>query len=345
MRVVCLAGGVGGAKLAVGLQQILAPGELTVVVNTGDDLERHSLTICPDYDTVLYTLAGIADPVQGWGVAGETWQVMGQLGRLGDDIWFRLGDRDLATHLFRTERLRQGARLTEVAIELARSLSVPSLILPMADEPIRTRVRTAGGWLDFQDYFVRLRQEPEVLEVRFDGAEVAAVTPEVRAAFRTAEAIVLAPSNPIVSIGPVLAVPGLLAEITAARARGVPAVGVSGIVGGKALRGPADRMMASLREEPSALGVARRYVAAGLIDVFVIDRMDEALADPIRALGIEVHVTDTIMTDEGTRALLAREMLASAAWTGAEHAEARHTRTADTDGRGAGRSPSGGADS
>jgi LPPG:FO 2-phospho-L-lactate transferase len=324
MRVVCLAGGVGGAKLAVGLQETLAPGELTVVVNTGDDLERHSLTVCPDYDTVLYTLAGIADPVQGWGVVGETWQVMGQLARLGDDVWFRLGDRDLATHLFRTERLRAGARLTEVALELSRSLGVASQILPMADEPVRTRVRTADGWLDFQDYFVRLRQEPEVLEVRFVGAERASVTPEVRDAFRSTEAIVLGPSNPIVSIGPIVAVPGLLAEIAAARSRGVPAVGVSGIVGGKALRGPADRMMASLGDEPSALGVARRYVAAGLLDIFVIDRQDEALADAIRALGIEVEVTDTIMTDAGSRAVLAREMLAAAA--GPERADAPHAR-------------------
>jgi LPPG:FO 2-phospho-L-lactate transferase len=345
MRVVCLAGGVGGAKLAVGLQQILAPGELTVVVNTGDDLERHALTICPDFDTILYTLAGIADPVQGWGIAGETWQVMGQLGRLGDETWFRLGDRDLATHIFRTERLRGGTRPTEVALELSRALGVPSRILPMADEPVRTRVRTADGWLDFQDYFVRLHQEPEVLEVQFDGADRAAVTDEVREAIRSTEAIVIGPSNPIVSIGPILAVPGLLAEIAAARARGVPAVGVSGIVGGKALRGPADRMMASLGDEPSALGVARRYAAAGLLDVFVIDRLDEDLADPIRALGVEVEVTDTVMTDAGSRALLAREMLAAAAWAGAEHAEARHVHASGAHTPQTGRSSTGDADS
>lgn len=322
MRVVCLAGGVGGAKLADGLQQILAPGELTIVVNTGDDLERHALMVCPDFDTVLYTLAAIADPVQGWGIAGETWQVMGQLGRLGDDTWFRLGDRDLATHLYRTERLRRGARPTEVALELARSLGVPTRILPMADEPVRTRVRTAGGWLDFQDYFVRLRQEPEVFEVRFEGANQAALTSEVREAFRSAEAIVIGPSNPIVSIDPILAVPGLLTEFAAARGRGVPAVGVSGIIGGRALRGPADRMLASLGYEPSALGVARRYVAAGLLDAFIVDRQDEALAEAVRALGVEVTVADTIMTDAGSRALLAREMLAAAAWAGARRGRA-----------------------
>jgi LPPG:FO 2-phospho-L-lactate transferase len=326
MRVVCLAGGVGGARLADGLQQELAPGELTVVVNTGDDLERHSLTVCPDHDTVLYTLAGTADPDQGWGIAGETWQVMGQLGRLGDDTWFRLGDRDLATHIFRTERLRAGARPTEVALELARALGVRSRILPMADEPVRTRVRTADGWLDFQDYFVRLHQEPEVLEVRFDGVDSARLTPELREAIRSAEAIVVAPSNPIVSIGPILAVPGLLAEIVAARSRGVPAVGVSGIVGGKALRGPADRMMTSLGEESSALGVARRYAFAGLLDVFVTDRADEALAPQIRALGLEVVIANTVMTDAGSRALLAREMLAAASAVAAR--DDRHDRAA-----------------
>jgi LPPG:FO 2-phospho-L-lactate transferase len=237
---------------------------------------------------------------------------MGQLARLGDETWFRLGDRDLATHLFRTERLRRGDRLTDVALELARSLGVPSQVLPMTDGPVRTRVRTADGWLDFQDYFVRLHQEPDVLEVRFEGAEQAAVSPEVRDAIRSAEAIVVAPSNPIVSIGPILAVPGLLEEIAAARQRGVPSIAVSGIVGGKALRGPADRMLASLGEEPSALGVARRYVAAGLLDAFVLDRQDERLAAEVRALGLRVAATDTVMTDIESRASLARETLSAA---------------------------------
>jgi LPPG:FO 2-phospho-L-lactate transferase len=312
MRVVCLAGGVGGAKLADGLQHVLSSGDLTVVVNTGDDFERHALTIWPDHDTVLYTLAGIADAEQGWGVAGETWAVMDQLGRLGEETWFRLGDRDIATHLFRTERLRAGARPTTIALELASKLGVGARILPMADEPVRTMVRTADGWLDFQDYFVRLHQEPEVLEVRFDGVDKAAATPEVVEAIKSAAVIVVAPSNPIVSVGPILAVPGLMAEITAARGRGVPVVGVSGIVGGKALRGPADRMMAGLGEEPSALGVARRYAAAGLIDVFLIDRADESLEDSIRSLGLEVAVTDTVMTDSDSRAALACRMLAEA---------------------------------
>jgi LPPG:FO 2-phospho-L-lactate transferase len=311
MRVVCLAGGVGGAKLAEGLQQALAPGELTVIVNSGDDLERHSLTICPDQDTVMYTLAGIAGP-EGWGLAGDTWQVIGALARLGEGTWFRLGDGDIATHLYRTERLRRGERPTEVAVALGRALGVPSRVLPMADEPVRTRVRTDGGWLDFQDYFVRLQQAPDVREVRFEGAERSQVTPEVAEAFRAAEAIVVAPSNPIVSIGPILAVGGMRQEIAAARRRGVRAVGVSGIVGGKALRGPADRMMASLGEEATALGVARRYASAQLLDTFVIDRLDESLAGGVRALGLQVVVTDTVMTDVAARVRLARDVLAAA---------------------------------
>jgi LPPG:FO 2-phospho-L-lactate transferase len=311
MRVVCLAGGVGGAKLAEGLQRALAPGELTVVVNTGDDLERHALVICPDQDTVMYTLAGIAG-TEGWGLSGETWQVMDGLARLGEGTWFRLGDKDIATHLYRTERLRRGERLTEVALALGRSFGIPSRVLPMTDQPVRTVVRTDDGWLDFQDYFVRLHQAPEVREVRFDGIDRATPTAEVREALRQAQAIVVAPSNPIVSIGPILAVPGLLDEIAAARARGVRCVGVSGIVGGKALRGPADRMLASLGDEPTALGVARRYASAGLLGTFMIDHTDEALADPVRSLGLEVLVTDTVMRDGAGRVRLAREVLAAA---------------------------------
>jgi len=309
MRVVCLAGGVGGAKLADGLAQIVAPGELSVVVNTGDDFERHSLAIWPDHDTVLYTLAGLADPVQGWGIAGETWNVMDTLSSLGEETWFRLGDRDLATHLYRTDRLRRGARPTEVAFELGVALAVPTAVLPMTDAPVRTKVETDDGWLDFQDYFVRLRQSPDVRGVAYEGVDAAAATPEVEAAIAAAEAIVVAPSNPVVSIGPILAVPGVLDAIQAARARGVPAVGVSGIVGGKALRGPADRMLASLGEESSAVGVARRYAAAGLLDGIAIDVQDERLAGEVARLGLEVLTTDTVMTDRGSRATLAAGLL------------------------------------
>lgn len=307
MRVVALAGGVGGAKLAHGLQQRLAPGELTVVVNTGDDVERHGLLVCPDHDTVLYTLAGIANRELGWGIEGETWAVMDQLGRLGDETWFRLGDRDLATHLFRHARLQAGARLTEVALQLRAALGVPSTILPMADAPVRTHVLTDAGWLPFQEYFVRERQEPTVRDVRFDGAAAARPTPEVAAALAAAELVVVCPSNPIVSIGPILAVPGMLEALGAVRSRGVPIVAVSGIIAGHALKGPADRMLAGLGEEASALGVARRY--RDLATIFVLDALDASLGPSIAALGLRVEVADTIMTDDAGRARLAEAIL------------------------------------
>jgi LPPG:FO 2-phospho-L-lactate transferase len=311
-RIVELAGGVGGAKLAEGLQAI-AGERLTVIVNTGDDTERHGLLVCADHDTVLYTLAGLENPEFGWGLAGDSWRTMGAMERYGEEGWFRLGDLDLATHIVRTERLRAGQRLTDVLLGLQRALGVTASVLPMADEPVRTEVRTDVGWLAFQDYFVRLRQAPDVREVRFAGIETARPTPEVVAAIGGADVVVIAPSNPIVSIGPILAVPGMTELLAAARARGATFVAVSGIVGGKALKGPADRMLATLGHEPTALGVARGY--AGLIDVFVIDNVDAALAPAVEALGIRAVVTDTIMGDESSRARLATEVIAAAVAT------------------------------
>jgi LPPG:FO 2-phospho-L-lactate transferase len=305
-RVVELAGGVGGAKLAEGLQSVVGD-RLTVVVNTADDTERHGLLVCPDHDTVLYTVAGLENRELGWGLAGDSWTTMGALERYGEEGWFRLGDLDLATHIARTDRLRRGGRLTDVLLGLQRSLGLASTILPMADEPVRTEVRTVDGWIDFQDYFVRLRQAPEVLEVRFAGIEAARPTAEVGAAIEAAGVIVIAPSNPIVSVGPILAVPGMADLLAAARARGARFVAVSGIIGGKALKGPADRMLASLGHEASALGVARGY--AGLIDAFVLDTVDAALAPAVEELGIRAVVTDTIMTDDASRARLAGEVL------------------------------------
>jgi LPPG:FO 2-phospho-L-lactate transferase len=308
-RVLELAGGVGGAKLAEGLQAIVG-GRLTVVVNTADDTERHGLLVCPDHDTVLYTLAGLENEEFGWGLAGDSWTTMSALERYGEEGWFRLGDLDLATHIVRTDRLRRGGRLTEVLLGLQASLGLRTTILPMTDEPVRTQVRTDDGWLDFQDYFVRLRQAPDVREVRFVGSEEAHPTAEVAVAIDAADIVVVAPSNPIVSIGPILAVPGLPELLLAARRRGARIVGVSGIIGGKALKGPADRMLASLGHEPSALGVARGY--AGLIDTFVLDTVDAALAPAVEALGIRAVVTDTIMSDDASRARLAAEVLAAA---------------------------------
>ncbi len=304
--VVALAGGVGGAKLADGLQSHLGD-RLTVIVNTGDDCERHGLLVMPDHDTVLYNLAGIEQSNLGWGIEGDTHAVMEQLARYGEPTWFALGDRDLALHVARTARLRAGGRLTEVCLALQRSLGVSARILPMADEPVRTEVRTQDGWLEFQEYFVHRRQEPDVVEVRFAGIEAARLTPETMDALEAAAAIVICPSNPVVSVGPILAVSGMRTTLASARARRVPVIAVSPIVGGRALKGPADRMLASLGHEPSALGVARLY--ADVADTFVLDDEDRALAPAVAGLGMRPIVTDTIMTDDVTRARLAGELL------------------------------------
>ena len=308
--VVLLAGGVGGAKLAHGLQAQLG-SRLVVVVNSADDVERHGLLVSPDHDTVLYTLAGIANREWGWGIVGETFAAAEMLERYGEETWFRLGDRDLATHVVRTARLRRGDRPTDISRDLQRSLGVQAVILPMTDAAVRTEVLTDDGWLAFQDYFVRLHQEPAVRDLRFAGIEDAVATPEVEAALEAAEAILIAPSNPFVSVRPILAVAGIEAGLQTARSRGARVVAVSGLVGGKALKGPADRMLTSLGHEPSALGVARQYT--GIADVFVIDTVDAEQAPDIEALGMEVLVTDTVMTDDAGRARLAGEMLAGAA--------------------------------
>lgn len=309
MRVVELAGGVGGAKLAEGLAAHLG-ADLTVVVNTGDDLELYGLAVWPDHDTVLYTLAGLDDEVRGWGLRDETWAVMDGLAALGGEAWFRLGDRDLATHLWRTDRLRAGDRPTAVAAGLRAAMGIAPTILPMADEPVRTDVRTDDGWLEFQEYFVHRHQAPEVHEVRFRGIEAAHATNEVRGALAAAEAVVVAPSNPIVSVGPILALAGVREAIAAARERGAPVVAVSGIVGGIALKGPADRMLVSLGHESSALGVARLY--ADLVDGFVLDTIDAEQETGIGALGMRTLVTDTIMGGDAGRARFAGEILAFA---------------------------------
>ena len=307
--VVLLAGGVGGAKLAHGLQARLA-SRLVVIVNTADDVERHGLLVSPDHDTVMYTLAGIDNREWGWGIAGETFAAAEMLERYGEETWFRLGDRDLATHIVRTARLRRGDRPTDIARDLQHALGVRAVILPMSDQPVRTEVLTDDGWLPFQDYFVRLHQEPEVRDLRFVGMDEARSTPEVDAALEAAEAIVIAPSNPFVSVRPILAVAGIEAGLQTARSRGAPVVAVSGIVGGVALKGPADRMLVSLGHEATALGVARQYT--GIADIFVLDQLDAALEPEIRELGMRTVVTDTIMADDAGRARLAAEVLAAA---------------------------------
>jgi LPPG:FO 2-phospho-L-lactate transferase len=307
-QVVALAGGVGGAKLAEGLQARVGE-RLSVIVNTGDDCRRHGLLVMPDHDTVLYNLAGIEQAAFGWGIEGDTHAAMAQLGTYGEETWFGLGDRDLALHIARTVRVDGGARLTTVCLELQRSLGIAARILPMADQPVATEVRTADGWLEFQEYFVHRRQEPDVLELRFRGVDAARPTPEVEAALAGAAAIVIVPSNPLVSIAPILQVPGMRALLDAARRQGVPVAGVSPIVGGRALKGPADRMLATLGHEATALGVARLY--ADLCDVFVLDTVDADLAPAVAALGLRPLVTDTIMTDDASRERLAGEVLAA----------------------------------
>ena len=305
-----LAGGYGGAKLSHGFALVAAQRELalSVVVNTGDDLELHGLAVSPDLDTVMYTLAGLADTTMGWGVRDETWSAAAMLERYGAETWFRLGDRDLATHIRRTQRLREGETLTTVTAELASALGVTARLLPVTDDRLRTHLRTDRGWLDFQDWFVRRHHADAALEIRFEGVQEARPTTEALLAIESAQLLVVAPSNPFVSIGTILAVPGVEAAL---RSSAGPLVAVSPIVGGHALRGPADRMFESLGGEASALGVARHYTErhAGLLDAIVIDRLDEDLAPAIEALGLPVLVEQTVMRTDDDRAALARSIL------------------------------------
>jgi LPPG:FO 2-phospho-L-lactate transferase len=304
MRVLALAGGVGGAKLAAGLQDVLSPGDLSVVVNTADDFDLWGLHICPDLDTVMYTLAGISNPETGWGIAGESFQTLNMLERYGEDTWFKLGDRDLATHILRTNRLRSGETLTEVTAALSLALGVENVVLPMSDDPVSTVLETQGGRLEFQEYFVRRGQRDEVLGVELLGIEDARPTGAVLAAISGADAIVICPSNPVVSVGPILALPGVSEALARSSA---PKVAVSPIVGGRALKGPADKMLASLGHEVSATGVARMY--EGLVDGMVVDRIDGGEREGIEAIGMRVLATDSVMRDAADRARLASETL------------------------------------
>lgn len=304
MKVCALAGGVGGAKLSAGLQEVLAPGELSVVVNTADDFDPWGLRVCPDLDTVMYTLAGVANPETGWGLVDESFAFLGMLSRYGEDAWFKLGDGDLATHVLRTQRLREGATLTSITAGLSEALGVPGPILPMCDEKVSTMLKTPAGLLEFQEYFVRRRQGDEVLGVDLDGIEDARPTGPVLEAVSGADLVVLCPSNPVVSLGPILSVPGMRDALAAT---GAPRVAVSPIVGGRALKGPADRMLASLGHEVSAAGVAALY--EGLLDGMVVDGADEGQRAEIEGLGMEVLSTDAVMRDGPDRGRLAREVL------------------------------------
>ena len=292
--IVALAGGVGGARLAVGLAAVLPPGKFAVIVNTGDDFEHLGLTICPDLDTVMYTLAGLNNPRAGWGRKDESWNFMETLGALGGETWFNLGDRDLAVHVLRSRALHQGIALSEVTRALAARLGVRHPILPMSETLVSTRVQTNRGELSFQDYFVRLRCKPAVRGFHFSGARRAvppvALTQLLRG--NAVKAAIVCPSNPYVSIGPILAVPQIASWL---RKRHFPVVAVSPIIGRAAVKGPAAKMMRELKREPSALTVARHY--GKLVDGWVIDRHDAILQPAIERDGKRVLVTDTLMTN------------------------------------------------
>jgi LPPG:FO 2-phospho-L-lactate transferase len=305
--IVALSGGVGGAKLALGLSRVMPPEELLVVCNTGDDFEHLGLCISPDLDTVMYTLAGLANPEVGWGRRDETWSFMETLAEIDGETWFRLGDRDVAVHVERTRRLRSGESLSSVTASLCAKLGVAPRVLPMSDDPVRTRVRTDAGWLDFQDYFVRLRCEPVTRELAFHGADSARAQPEFIAALRNPglQAVVICPSNPFISIEPILAVPGVRDVLVACRA---PVIAVSPIIAGRAIKGPTAKMMTELGMDPSAGVVADRY--SDFLDGYVIDHADMA---EVVSIDAKVTLAQTLMTTLEDREALARTVLDAAA--------------------------------
>ena len=306
--VVALAGGVGGSKLAYGLYQELGD-RLTVIVNTGDDFEHWGLTICPDLDTVMYNLAGINNPEQGWGLADESYRALDQVARFGGESWFRLGDRDLGAHLMRTLNLKTGASLTQVTFILKTKVGIAASILPMSDQPVRTLVHSAEGVLAFQDYFVRRRCEPRLIRLEFAGIDAAHPSAEVVDALDKASVVILCPSNPYLSLDPILHLPGMAERL---RSLSAPVIAVSPIVAGLALKGPAAKIMAELSVEVSPVAVARHLAAQIRLDGFVLDQTDAASATAVAALGVTPLVADTIMVDHASKVRLARAVLAFA---------------------------------
>ncbi|MCK9487462.1 MAG: 2-phospho-L-lactate transferase [Dehalococcoidia bacterium] len=306
VKITVLAGGIGAARFLAGLQRVVDPTSITAICNVSDDLTWHGLHVSPDIDSVLYTLAG-EEGEHGWGVRGDTTVVLDELRALGGDAWFTIGDRDLATHLLRTARLLNGGTLTESTAALARARGVGVTVLPVTDDPHPTIIRTAEGDLSFQDYFVRRRAQGDVLGFDFPGADAARPAPGVLRAIGEADLVVIAPSNPFVSIGPLLLVPGVRQTLADAHAR---RVAVSPIVGGAAVKGPAADMLRSLGHEVSALAVASLY--RGLVDLFVLDAVDEALLSEVRALGMDALAVDTMMTGDEGRERVARNVLAAA---------------------------------
>jgi LPPG:FO 2-phospho-L-lactate transferase len=302
--IVALAGGIGAARFLDGLVRVVPPQQVFVIGNTGDDTEQHGLHVSPDLDTVTYTLAGMSDPVQGWGIKDETFRCLESLCRFGSPTWFRLGDRDLATHLYRTERLAAGSTLAGVTAEIAAALKVRAKIVPMTNERVRTRIVTPSGELEFQTYFVKRRARDKVLEVLFDGASGAVPAPGVISAIQRAQAIIVCPSNPFISIGPILSVAGMREALRLRRER---VIAISPIVGGRALKGPAAKMMRSMRMRPSAVEVAKLY--GDFAGVFVLDLVDRDEAGAVEALGIRAIVTNTVMSGSRERLHLARTVI------------------------------------
>jgi LPPG:FO 2-phospho-L-lactate transferase len=302
MKVVALAGGIGGAKLAQGLAHALPAGALTIIVNTGDDFEQFGLHISPDLDTVCYTLAGLANPESGWGRDQETWNALGEIGKLGGPVWFHLGDYDLGTHLERTRRLNEGHTLSEIVRDFCRVWGIEQFVLPMTDAPARTIVQTKAGDLAFQEYFVQRHCEPAVTGFRLEGGDSARPAPGVVEALARADRIVICPSNPWVSIGPILSIRGIQSVIDPQKT-----VAVSPIIGGRAVKGPAAKMYSELGIQPSATAVARHY--RHVITHFVLDTEDAALESEVSGLGMRVLVTGTLMGDAQDRLRLARSVL------------------------------------
>jgi len=298
MKIVALAGGVGGAKFAHGLAQILKPEDLTVIVNTGDDFEHYGLYICPDLDTVCYTLAGLANPETGWGRVDETWNVMRNATTLGGPDWFNLGDKDLGTHLERTRRMKEGDSLSRITGDFCKAWGIEHTVLPMSDQPVRTIVETDEGELPFQEYFVHRRCEPRVKGFRFEGVESAEPAPGACEAIQSADAVVICPSNPWVSIDPILKVIERIEK---------PTLAISPIIGGQAVKGPAAKMYSEIGIDPSAFAVAKHY--SGLISHFVMDNLDAKLIESVRGLNMKTCVTNTLMTSHEDRKQLALETL------------------------------------
>ena len=304
MRLVALAGGTGAAKLLRGLNALVGPGTLGVIGNTGDDALIWGLHVSPDLDTVCYSLGGLIDEGRGWGLRDETFRTLGEIVRFGEPTWFNLGDRDLATHLHRTRLLSEGKTLSEATAKLARDLGVRHAVLPMSDQPVRTRILGPDGWLGFQEYFVREKAQVEVREVDYEGAVSAVPAPGVLDAIAAADAVLICPSNPVTSIGPILAVPGLSHALETTSAT---VLAVSPIVGGQAVSGPAGRLMAARGLEVSALGVAAAY--APWLDTLLVDTVDAALAPSLEARGVRPIVTDAFMRDRKGEIALARRVL------------------------------------